>query len=231
MANLSTFYLLAFFTGFVLAAIFVVWCLGMRLADHGHGSDLRIVWYLFSLSSVCTLMAAAWASSVGAIDQSGSFQGNSGKTIESFLKFMLDLDTDIKLFATLLAVFVVPQVTSYVLSGLFGCASSPILIGRAFALFVWSIVKSFVVASGILLTIAVYGAVKGWVSWTLTGAASMSFFSLSLLMLSFGSLHLYRDIGNTTVLPNSNRGLRLRRCLSSVRAWLIRKEIKSGDAS
>jgi len=40
-------------------------------------------------------------------------------------------------FAAILAVFVIPQVSSYLLSGLLGCASSPIFVGRAFALFVW----------------------------------------------------------------------------------------------
>jgi hypothetical protein len=226
LANLSSFSLLALLVIVVIAAIVVIWYAGTSLADH-HGSDLRIVWYLFSLSSVCTLVAAAWASSVGAIDPSGSFQGVWGKVIESVLKFMLDLDTDVKLFAAILAVFVVPQMTSYLLSGLFGRASSPILIGRAFALFVWSIVKSFVVASGILMTVAVYGAVRGWGAWNVKGAVSMSILSLMLLMLSFGCLYLYRDIGKTIALPDSKRGLWAHRRLSSIRAWLTRKEADS----
>jgi hypothetical protein len=229
LVNLSTSSLLVLFAAILLAAIVVIWYAGTRLADH-HGSDLRIVWYLFSLSSLCTLIAAAWASSVGAIDPSGSFQGGWGKAIEAFLKFMLDLDTDVKLFATILAVVVLPQMTSYLLSGLFGCASSPILIGRAFALFVWSTVKSFVVASGILLTVAIYGGGRGWVAWNLKGAVSMSLLSLMLLVLSFGCLYLYRDIGNTMALPASGPGLRVQRRLNLIRAWLTRKEVKSGAA-
>lgn len=229
MANLSTFSLLTLFTAIVLATLIVIWQAGKKLADQ-HGSDLRIVWYLFSLSSVCTAMAAGWASSVGAINPSGSFQGNWGNAIETLLRFMLDLDTDVKLFAAILAVFVIPQVSSYLLSGLLGCASSPIFVGRAFALFVWSVVKSFVVASGILLTVAIYGSARGWVAWNLKGAVSMSFSSLMLLMLSFACLYLYRDIGNTFALPASGRGLRVQRGLASVRSWLTRKGVKGGAA-
>jgi hypothetical protein len=223
MANLSNCSFLALLGAVVIAAIFVVLHTGTKLADH-HGSDLRIVWYLFSLSSVCTFIAAVWASSVGAIDASGSFQGDWGKAIESLLKFMLDLDTDVKLFTAVLAVFVVPQMASYLLSGLFGRASSPILIGRAFALFVWSIVKSFVVASGILLTVAIYGVACGWVGWNLKGAGSMSILSLMLLMLSFGCLFLYRDLGETLKLPKSKLGLWGQRRLRSIQTWLTRKE-------
>lgn len=223
MENLSTLSLLVLFAVIVLVAILVIWYAGTKLADN-HGSDLRIVWFLFSLSPVCTVIAAAWANSTGAIDQSGSFQGSWGKAIESFLRFMLDLDTDLKVFAAILAIFVIPQMASYLLSGLFGRASSPILIGKAFSLFVWSIVKSFVVASGILLTIAIYGAARGWVAWNIKGMVSMSLLSLMLLMLSFACLYLYRDIGKTIALPASDRGLRVGRFLASVRRWLTRKE-------
>lgn len=229
MPNLNTFILPGLIALFVFAVIFAVWHLGIRLADR-HGSDLRIVWYLFSLSATCTVTAAAWASSFGAIDPSGSFHGDWGKAIELLLNFMLDLKTDMKLFAAMLAVFVVPQMTSYLLSGLFGCASSPILIGRAFALFVWSIVKSLVVASGILLTAAIYGAVSGWHAWNVKGAMSMSLLSLMLLMLAFSCLYLYRDIGNAMALPNSSRGLRVQLHLKAIRAWLTRKDVKSSAA-
>lgn len=224
MTDIGTSGLLALFIAVILAAAIsiAIWYMGTRLADH-NGSDVRIVWYLFSLSSVCTAVAAIWASSVGAIDPSGSFHGGWGKTIESFLRFMLDLDTDVKVFAAILAIFVIPQITSYLLSGLFGCASSPLLVGRAFGLFVWSVVKSFVFASGILLTVAIYGSAKGWVAWNLKGAVSMSFLSLMLLMSSFACLFLYRDIGNTMALPTTGRGKRLQLCLGSVSNWLTRK--------
>ncbi|MDP9013722.1 MAG: hypothetical protein M3O41_13925, partial [Pseudomonadota bacterium] len=61
----------------------------------------------------------------------GAFQGQLGAAINSFLKFMLDLNSDVKVFITILALVVVPQFVSYVLAGLFGCASAPVLVGRA----------------------------------------------------------------------------------------------------
>jgi len=223
LINLTALGLLISFSVIVMITLGVIWYTGSKLADQ-HGSDLRIVWYFFSLSSVCTALASAWASKTGAIDQSGSFQGAWGKKIESILTFMLDLDTDIKAFAALLMIFVIPQIASYFLSGIFGRASSPIFIGRALSLFIWSIVKSFVVASGILLTIAIYGMLNGWAAWNTKGAASMSFLSLMLLMLSFFFLFVYRDIDNTIALPTSDKGLRIQRRISALSAWLTRKE-------
>jgi len=222
LANLSTFNLLVLFSIIVMITLVVIWYTGCKLADH-HGSDLRIAWYFFSLSSVCTFLAAAWANSTGAIDHSGSFQGAWGKKIESLLIFMLDLDTDIKVFAAILTIFVIPQITSYFLSGIFGCASSPILVGRALALFIWSIVKSFIVASGILLTIAIYGALNGWVAWNVKGAVSMSFLSLMLLMVSFVCLYMYRDIDDTIALPATSKSFWIQRRIKKIERWLTRK--------
>lgn len=195
---------------------------GFKLANE-HGTDIRVVWYLFSLALVATGIAAAWACGVGAINNQGVFNGELGAIVNALLKFMLDLDTDLKIFSAILAIVVVPQIASYLLSGLFGCASAPIFVGEAIRFFVWSIVKSFVVAAGIILSVAIYGYFNNWNGWNVKGAASMSSMSGLLLMLSFAMLYLYRDIHASVAKPTTNRFLKLQRIVICIRAWLTRK--------
>jgi hypothetical protein len=159
---------------------------------------------------------------VGAIDADGVFQGNLGAAINTFLKFMLDLDTDLKVFSSIVAMILLPQIASYLLSGLFGCASAPIFVGGAIRFFVWSIVKSFVVAAGIILSIALYGYFNNWNGWSAKGGASMLSMSGLLLMLSFSVLFLYRDVHDSVAPPPTNRPSKLLRLVAHIQRWLTR---------
>jgi hypothetical protein len=210
------------FTALALIIPIVIGYTGLKLADK-NGTDVRVVWYVFSLAFIATCLAAAWASSVGAIDNHGVFQGELGAAVNALLNFMLDLDTDLKIFSTILALVLLPQITSYVLSGLFGCASAPIFVGGAIRVYVWSVVKSFVVAAGIVLSVALYGYFNNWNGWSAKGAASMSSMSGFLLVLSFSMLYLYRDIYAAVEMPSINRFPKLQRMVVSLQGWLTRK--------
>lgn len=214
--------LFAAFVAIVFSGSLVVGYSALKLAKERHGTDVRVVWYLFSLASIATWIVALWASGIGAIDNQGEFKGELGATVHAILKFMLDLDTDVKIFTAILAMVLLPQVASYFLSGLFGCASAPIFVGEAIRFFVWGIVKSFVVAAGILLSAALYGYFAEWSAWSIKGAASMCSMSCLLLMLSFAVLYVYRDMHASIEGPTSNRLLRLRRMVDCLRNWLTR---------
>nr|WP_181726110.1 hypothetical protein [Polaromonas sp.]QJS06442.1 hypothetical protein [Polaromonas sp.] len=221
MESLSNLQLIFIWPVLFLGIFTVIGFLGSKLADQRPG-DVRVVWYLFSLAFVCTCIAALWASSIGALDGAGVFQGRWGDLVNKLLLFMLDLETDIKVFLVILAVFVLPQITSYLLSGLFGCAAAPIFVGRAVNFFVWSVVKSIAVASGIVFTVALYGWVSGWTSWSLKGAASMLWSSFMLLAVAFGFLYAYRDIDGLATMP-SEKDLPVKNRLSRLRAWFTRR--------
>ncbi|MEF3073883.1 hypothetical protein V2P20_02480 [Methylobacter sp. Wu1] len=214
--------LLLAFIALALAMLIVIGYTGLKLAEE-NGTDVRVVWYLFSLASVATCIATAWASSVGAIDNQGVFQGELGAAVNAFLTFMLDLDTDLKIFSAILVMVLLPQIASYVLSGLFGCASAPIFVGGAIRFFVWSIVKSFVVAAGIVLSIALYGYFNHWNGWNAKGTASMSSMSGLLLMLSFSMLYLYRDVHAAVDKPSTNWFPKFQRMVADLQGWLTRK--------
>lgn len=183
---------------FILAFVFIVAALhsiyySCSQLSYKHGSDIRVVWYLFSLSSIATFGIAWWASNNGAIDVHGVFHDNTGNFIRKLLHFMLDLNADLIFFTTIVALIVLPQLLSYFLSGLFGCASSPLFITGSLSFFFWSMVKSFASASGVVLAIAIFGLSEKWDGWSLKGAFALFFMSIQLISFSFIFLRFYRE--------------------------------------
>lgn len=208
---------------FIAIAIpIVIGFTGLKLADQD-GTDVRVVWYFFSLAVVATSITAAWASSIGAIDDKGVFQGEHGAAVNVLLKFMTDLDADLKIFFSILAIVLLPQIASYVLSGIFGCASAPIFVGGAIRFFIWGLVKSFVVAAGIVLSVALYGYFSKWNVWNVKGVAVMSSMSGLLLMLSFSTLYLYRDFHAAVKKQSPKKFTKIQRMVDYLQNWMTRK--------
>lgn len=223
MSHLTNGQLVFAATVLIATELLVIWLIGLRLAVN-RPADIRITCYFLSLASLASLAGAVWAHAAGWIDGGGSFQGRSGAAINSFLKFMLDVSFDVYVLITILVLIVLPQCLSYVLAGIFGCASSPIFVGKALSFFVWGIVKSFVVAAGVLLAIALYGYANSWRGWTLRGAVSMLTFSMTILCEAFAILSIYRGVVGDimSLVPPPDRTASTRPTVGGVRAWLTR---------
>lgn len=161
-----------------------------------HGAEVRIIWYFFFLAAAFTTVVAAWGSSSGAIDSLGKFQGATGEKLNSLLHFMLDLDADFRIFSALLFLAVFPQLATYTISGLFGCASSPVLIGRSIEIFAWSLIKAFTTAGGILFSFSAYGIIHNWLGWNARGAFAMFLMSLMFLTFALMTADMYIDLKN-----------------------------------
>lgn len=180
---------------FVVAAIFLFLYLVRYFTLHlsrEHGGDIRVVWYFFSLSLVVTFVIALWAVDSGAITEHGTFQGGAGEALQKLLHFMLDLNADIKILVVIFAFIVLPQVFSYVLSGLSGCASNPLLIRESFSFFVWGLIKAFAGCAGIISSLSMFGLWKNLAGWSVQGAFAMLFTSVALIFFSFLVLFQYR---------------------------------------
>jgi hypothetical protein len=120
----------------------------------------------------------------------GGLEGEVGHLINATLVFMLDLEADFIFFVALLILFALPQLISYALSGVYGCASSPWLLRSSVTFVVWSTLKSMVTAAGILIGIALLCFFYRWPNFG--GAKSMTFLSLGLVLQSFAFLYLYQ---------------------------------------
>lgn len=199
-------------------AIFVIRYAGLALAKH-HGSDVRLVWYFFALATTTTLLIAIWARRSGAIDATGSFHGTAGKVLEVALVMMLDLKGEIELLAGAFVLVLVPQLFSYVFAGLLGCAADPILVSATFRTIFWFILKSMVVASGVVVATASYGGLDGWAGMGLKHSIEMSLAALVLLTAAFAMLYLYRDLEGALKPLKAGNFSRLRGWLRAISEW------------
>lgn len=212
---------LAIAAALTVASVFLAVVLGLRLARR-HPSDVRIVCYFFSLTVVLTVVVAMWASAGGAVDRDGVFHGRLGSGLNSLLRALLDVNSSLNLLGAIACVVVLPQLASYVLGGLFGCGTAPILVGRTLQFFAWGLAKSLIVASGMLGAMAGIGSAYSWKGWSAMGAASMSATALVLAAMAFGVLYLYRFQLSDAQLATGAGNSPVRTHLRSIHAWMTR---------
>ena len=189
-----------------------------------HGSDIRVVWYFFSLAVTLSLILAHWARSSGAINEKGDFQGSLGNILSFMLKASLDLQSSMALCLAIVVVLLAPQFISYVMSGLAGCAASPILMSSSIWIVAWGLIKSLAVASGVSLIIPLYAYFNNWSGSTGRQAVGMTLLSLMLLALAFIAVFIYRDLAHIPRFMVRLIPPVVRTAISSARRWMTRHQ-------
>lgn len=180
--------------------LFLFGFFGLQLAKSS-GSDIRLVSYLAALSCTVACVAASIASGLGAIDAAGNFVGSAGTQLQTLLHLVLDLSTDLQLVGAAVAIVLLPQLISYVVSGLFGCAHKPLFVGVTLRVAFWFCVKPFVTVGGVMLALATYGFIHNWAGMTLAKSAVLGWFGLALIVVALAYIYFYRGI--PTKIPSS----------------------------
>ena len=196
---------------------------GRMVAKRG-GSDLRLVLYLYSLGITATILLIWWALGAGGIDAKGNFQGTAGAVLQFLFDIMVDVWSELKLLSGLAALVLFPQLLSYCLAGLFGCAATPVLVGTTFRFIFWSGVKFLAMAGGIFAAFVVSPYVVGWPRATdVMSFASPATKSLLNLLVALYAIHLYRTSGDETEPEESWAHIRaINRLAARVHAWANR---------
>lgn len=188
-----------------------------------HPSDVRIVWYLFGLSATTSLVLAHWAHGYGVIDSAGNFQGTAGSVLNFFLKASLDIRSSLLFCLAIIAVFLVPQIVSYLVSGLSGCAAAPLFMSATVSFFFWGLIKSLAVASGVLLVIPLYAYIIRWSNSNIDQALGMVLLSTTLIAFAFSALVAYREILHLPEFLNRVLPTRLQKFFTVTKLWLTRR--------
>lgn len=186
-------------------------------------SDIRVVWYFFGLSAVISLLLTAWAINAEAVDAQGQFHGKAGQVLSFLLKSALDIKASLLLCAGIVALIVAPQLLSYFLSGLSGCATAPLFVQGSLGFFAWGLVKSLSVAAGVILVVPTYAWIERWKDWSFSNALGMILLAEMLVALAFCALFVYRGMVHAPrvlvqACPQSVLGL-----LESTRRWMSRR--------
>lgn len=171
---------------------FIICCVAgiVYLLREKNGGDIRVVWYLSSLTTMISF-GVAWAAISANVLKEGEFVGEHGELLNSFIRFMLDIEKDFLIVTAIACLVILPQCACYLLSGLSGNAKSPMLMSASFSFLVWGVIKSLVVYASILISL---GAVclLGYLS----GKDQSSFListGLYSLLLAFCIISLYRE--------------------------------------
>ena len=185
--------ILDYFGGGCLALTFIGLVIySIKILRVKYQEDIQIVWYFFSLTLVISHLIALWATNQGAIDNVGAFQGEAGQFINNLITAVLDINLSFIIIFSILALILLPQFISYILSGCFGVAAAPVLLNESFSFVMWGIVKTFIVASGVTTTIFIFGTVLSWDSFEFNKVIGWILLSMSLCCFAFFSLLIFR---------------------------------------
>lgn len=180
--------IVSIFTFFIFVLIFVL----IEKTLDKNGSDVRIIWFFYFLSFCVTLVLAIAAKKYGAIDEKGKFHGAFGDFLEIALTSALGVEGSVNFAAAIVFVLVIPQVLSYLFSGVNGFGSKQIFVKEIFYGFVWWVVKTLVVASGVMCMISIFAYIDEWPKWNREKAIANIFLSTFVLAISFCFISMYR---------------------------------------
>ncbi len=160
-----------------------------------HPAVVHAIFYFISLAGCTTVLIGIWSSATGAMDQHGNPHNQAGEAVMQSLKWALDLNADILIVAGIISLLIVPQITGYLLSAIFGCSSEMKFIESGINFAVLSVAKSFATAAGVLAGLTIYGAAMGWDSFGM--AKSLSWLGLGgiLALMSFVVIWMHYEAG------------------------------------
>jgi hypothetical protein len=169
------------------------------------------------------LLLTIWAGKTGAIDAQGKFHGSTGNALSFLLTSSLDLQSSLLLSLAIVALIIIPQVLTYIFSGLAGCASAPMFVEGSLTFLVWGFVKSVAVAAGVMAIVPAYSWITGWATWSPDKMLAMSLSALMLLAIAFIVLIGYRGLPLIPEVVIQNLPLGLRQRFQQWHQWMSRK--------
>ena len=179
----------------MLAAILVIMFLAIlvycgNLLRSEHSSDIRVIFFFYSLTIVITSILGVWAVMAEVIDDKGNFIGDAGNILAWLVGASLNIKSSLYVIVAITISLIMPQILNYILSGLFGVATSVIFFSESYSFAMWWVVKTFVVAAGVTTVTPLFAVYFQW-DWFNQVETSL-IISLCLLSYSFMLLGFYR---------------------------------------
>jgi hypothetical protein len=216
---------LAIFVVLVLGII-AIWYTGSRLSKR-NGTDVWLLWYLFSLTVVITSLVIWIGIGLGYISDNGGFKGGDENILSKLLHLSLDLELDLKILFGLFSIVAIPQLCAYFIAGLWGCGRPTFFISEALKFLAWNFVKSVVVADGVFLTVIIAAALNGWLKPRMVELILLFSFVCAFMSLAFIVALSIRD--SESIYDDLKKVPRITKLLEKwkpVHVWLTRKSEK-----
>jgi hypothetical protein len=121
-----------------------------------HPDHVHTLWYIFSLTLCLVSLLFYYIFKNATSIQDTLLSGMPGKIAVVFMNTSMDVREELYLLGALSALLILPQIMSYLISGIFGCGSPPILVSTISRIVTWSLIKFFCVLSGILAAQSIF---------------------------------------------------------------------------
>jgi hypothetical protein len=112
------------------------------------------------------------------------------KSLEGYLTISIDIQGELVVLAILLSAVIIPQILSFLVSGILGCGTSPVLVSKVSKFAIISLVKFFCIfaaleMAGYLYQLFAYPVEHDWDNWMTPGVDQRVGTSFILLSSSF----------------------------------------------
>jgi hypothetical protein len=142
------------------SAVFVGF-LGLR---NTYPAGVRVISYIFSLAFWATLVIVQALIELKQIGPSGAPLTRLGAfVLTKSMPFLFDIKSDFYVVTGMTAVVILPQLSSYLFCGIYGCALAPIWIAGSIDLVFLGMAKAFSVAAGVFTSFTLFfGILRKW---------------------------------------------------------------------
>jgi hypothetical protein len=141
------------FLGLVFVA--TLW-LSSRSVRRDHPHHVHTLWYVFSLTLCAVSVLFFYIYENARSIRSTPLSGLPGRVAVMLMNASMDVREELYILATFSALLILPQILSYLISGIFGCGSPPVLVSTISRIVTWSLIKFFCVLSGILAAQSIF---------------------------------------------------------------------------
>jgi hypothetical protein len=132
------------FGGYIAGLVCLVFSIWWLRKTHPH--QIYLIWLSFSFFFVVFLLVSFYTGDLGHYP-----------IVKAAFDYLTDIDTEVKLVASAIALVIAPQALTYFLCGLSGSASPPKFVANVTDFMIWSLIKSLSACSGIFLAIFISG--------------------------------------------------------------------------
>jgi hypothetical protein len=124
----------------------IIICISIMLIRRDHAHHVHTLWYLFSFV-LCFYSGV----SLYIYSPNSTFDQFSlpGKALIWIVKVSTDVEGELYFVSSILVLVIVPHFLSFLVSGIFGCASPPIMVSTTTRVVILSLIKFFCVLSAI----------------------------------------------------------------------------------
>jgi len=204
----------------------IVLILAVRSLSRRHPGDVRAIWYIFSLAHVISLILFLWGFTNGAFEN-GFFVGPVGSLLERFLDETENIEFNLLLMSVVVTIIVLPQLLSYILSAVSGCASKLWLIGAVMRFLVWGLIKFFAISGGVWTTLAI----SDYCFEIHLGRKGMGIpYAFDSLAFSFSILIIYRSTERVATFVVQRCPESLKQTAQRIHIWASRANVKVNKA-